>query len=70
MEPYPLFVCGGLWAAVSCLATYVHGKEGGGLKADTGNCLVEKDNQDISYFDQHFGQIMFCGIHFLHEILL
>ena len=49
---------------------YIHGKEGDGLKADTENCLVEKENQDISYFDQHFVQIMFCGIHFLHEMLL
>ena len=36
----------------------------------TESCLVEKENQDISYVDQHFVQIMFCGIHFLHEMLL
>ena len=59
----PSFAYGGLWAGVSCLATYsIHGKEGDRLKADTENCLVEKENQDISYFDQHFIQIMFCGI--------
>ena len=55
---------------MSCLATYVHGKEGDRLKADTENCLVEKENQDISCFDQYSVQIMFCGIHFLHEMLL
>ena len=64
MEPYPLFACGGLWAAVSCLATYVHGKKGGGLKADTGNCLVEKKIK-ISVTFCIIIQIMFCGIHFL-----
>ena len=56
---------------MSCLATcYVHGKEGDGLKADTENCLVEKEIKIMSYFDQHFVQIMFCGIQFLHEMLL
>ena len=48
---------------------YIHGKEGDGLEADTENCLVEKENQDISCFDQHFVQIMFCGIHFLHDLI-
>ena len=61
-----LFNCGGLWAGVS---SYVHGKEGDGLKTDTENCLVEKENQDISSFDQHFVQIMFCGLMSLLYIL-
>ena len=69
-SPTSSFACGGFWAGVSCLATYVHGKEGVWLKADTENCLVEKENQDISCFDQYSVQIMFCGIHFLHEMLL
>ena len=52
------------------LPGYVHGKEGDGLTEDTENSLVEKENQNISNFDQHFVEIMFCRIHFLHEIPL
>ena len=39
-----------------------HGKEREMFSKQTESCLVEKENQDISYVDQHFVQIMFCGI--------
>ena len=72
-EPHPL-ICVQRFVGGRELPGYVRGKEGDGLKTvlwkggrRAQNCLVEKENQDISYFDQHFVEIMFCSIHELVE---